>query len=113
MFLGLVRRRRADPHVVGGSGENTLTGAFGASGSALDTADRVIYAALRRALGDAGEWRRKVVRRATPGSSSRMPAWQDATPLAAPADYFEARFHAEAGRAYRIWIPRPRRQRLL
>ena len=92
-------------NIVAAAGSTTYTANFARVGSALDPADRVIYAA--RASARVGTWR--VVADSSAAGTARMEqpnagAAKVATPLASPANYFEARFHAEADRAYRIWI---------
>lgn len=69
------------------------------------TADAVIYAA--EAPVKVGAW--SVVTDSTAAGGTRL-ANPDAgqariaTPLADPADYFEATFYAEAGKPYRLWL---------
>ncbi len=65
----------------------------------------VLYAS--QAPVKAGNW--KVVEDATAAGGARLSnpdagAAKILTPLANPADYFEMRFNAVAGRAYRLWI---------
>jgi glucose/arabinose dehydrogenase len=83
----------------------TYTATFARVATALDPADRVVYAA--RATARAGSWR--VVADSSAAGAARMEqpnagAAKITTPLASPVHYFEARFHAEARRAYRLWI---------
>ena len=101
----LVRRRRADTHDSRRSGGTTFTANFARAGAGLDPADRVIHTA--RATARVGNW--QVVPDSTAAGQARMEqpnagAAKVPTPLASPANYFEAQFHAEAARAYRIWI---------
>ena len=91
--------------IVAGLGGTTFTANFARAGAGLDPADRVIHAA--RATARVGNW--QVVRDSTAAGLARMEqpnagAAKVPTPLSSPANYFEARFHAEAARAYRIWI---------
>jgi glucose/arabinose dehydrogenase/PKD repeat protein len=65
----------------------------------------VLYAADASAI--AGAWRLVADSTAAAGLRMSQPdagAAKLVTPLAAPANYFELSFHAEAGRAYRLWI---------
>ena len=70
----------------------------------LSAGDIVLYAADARV---AGRWTPIVDPTAAAGSrlnNADASAATIATPLAAPADYFELTFTAVAGRAYRLWL---------
>jgi Bacterial Ig domain len=77
----------------------------GGSGGTPSTTEIVLYAKTASAI--AGAWR--VVADASAAGGARMAtadagAPKLATALAAPANYFEMTFNADAGRAYRLWI---------
>lgn len=90
-------------HIVkAGTSDATYTATFG---SKLNPADRVIHAA--HATARVGNWQSVADSTAASGARLEQPnlnAEKLTTPLAAPANYFEAKFHAEAQRAYRMWI---------
>jgi phosphatidylserine/phosphatidylglycerophosphate/cardiolipin synthase-like enzyme len=69
------------------------------------TAEVVLYAG--KATTRVGAWRAEADSSAAGAVRMRHPnanAAKLAAPLAAPADYFEMTFYAEAGRGYRLWI---------
>jgi len=71
----------------------------------VQSADIVLYA--KNAATVAGSWQRVNDTQAAGGVRIYNPdaaAAKLTTPLAAPANYFELTFNAEAGRAYRLWI---------
>jgi glucose/arabinose dehydrogenase len=73
--------------------------------TAADGGTRVLYAAHATAV--AGSWRR--VTDTTAAGNMRLEHPDAGVPkieiaAASPSDYFELRFHAEAGRAYRLWM---------
>jgi glucose/arabinose dehydrogenase len=85
-----------------GTSDVTYTATYA---SKLNPADRVIHAA--HATARVGNWQSVPDSTAASGARMEQPNLNAAkltTPLAAPANYFEAKFHAEAQRAYRVWI---------
>ncbi|HEU4893462.1 MAG TPA: PQQ-dependent sugar dehydrogenase, partial [Vicinamibacterales bacterium] len=94
----------APTHVAAAATSTTYLATFRAR-TVGDNGTRVLHAAHASPV--AGTWR--VVTDSTAASGARLEhpnagAAKVATAAASPRDYFELRFQAEAGRAYRLWM---------
>jgi glucose/arabinose dehydrogenase/PKD repeat protein len=90
--------------IVAGTSPVTYLATYAPTTSSV-RAEVVMYAA--RAPVKKGTWRVVTDTTAAGGSRIEHPdagAAKLTTPLAAPADYFELQFEADAGRAYRLWL---------